>query len=56
MSFLNYLVLIIVAFICVYTVINRICECVEKCAQAKAFVKFTELENEQSGNQTNQTE
>lgn len=52
MSFLNCLVLIIVAFICVYAVLNRICECVEKCMQVKSFVKFTELENEPSGNQT----
>lgn len=56
MGFLNCLALIIVAFICIYAVINRICECIEKCAQAKAFVKFKEFENEPSGNQTHQTE
>lgn len=51
MEFFYCLAVIIVAFMCVYTVVNRICECVEKCAQAKAYIKLKESENESGRNQ-----
>lgn len=34
--------LIVFVFICAYTLIDRICKCIEHCATAKAYSKFRE--------------
>ena len=34
--------LIVLIFICTYTLIDRICKCIEHCATAKAYGKFKE--------------
>lgn len=34
--------LFIIVFICAYTLIDRICKCIEHCATAKAYSKFRE--------------
>lgn len=34
--------LFVIVFICAYTLIDRICKCIEHCATAKAYGKFRE--------------
>ena len=34
--------LIVLIFICTYTLIDRLCKCIEHCATAKAYSKFRE--------------
>lgn len=34
--------LIVILFICAYTLIDRICKCIEQCATAKAYSKIRE--------------
>lgn len=40
MTIFQYTLLIVVIFICVYTLVDRICKCVEHCATAKAYGEF----------------
>lgn len=42
MTLFQQVLLVLILFICVYTLIDRICKCVEHCATAKAFGKFRE--------------
>lgn len=42
MTLFQHVLLVLILFICVYTLIDRICKCVEHCATAKAFGKFRE--------------
>lgn len=42
MIFIEVLICILLAYICVYALIARVCKCVEHCATAKAFSKFRE--------------
>jgi hypothetical protein len=32
----------VVIYLCVYALINRVCQCIEHCATAKAYSKFRE--------------
>lgn len=32
----------LIVYICVYALINRVCQCIEHCATAKAYSKFRE--------------
>lgn len=43
--------LIIVVYICLYTIIDRICRCKEHCATANSFNKYVE-----AGNKLNESE
>ena len=40
MTIFQYTLLIVVIFICVYTLVDRICKCIEHCATAKAYGEF----------------
>ena len=42
MSFLQYVIAFLILYICVYALINRVCQCIEHCATAKAYSKFRE--------------
>lgn len=42
MNFLQYIVAFLIVYLCVYALFNRICQCIEHCATAKAYSKFRE--------------
>lgn len=42
MSFVQYVIAFLILYICVYALINRVCQCIEHCATAKAYSKFRE--------------
>lgn len=42
MTLIQQLIVLIILYLCVYTLIDRICKCVEHCATAKAYSKFRE--------------
>lgn len=39
---IQQILFVLIIFICVYTLIDRICKCIEHCATAKAYSKFRE--------------
>lgn len=45
-SFLQLLLLIFMIYVCIYTLVNRVCECLEKVSIAKSFSKFNEAKKE----------
>lgn len=42
MTFLQYLIVGLILYLCAYVLIDRICKCIEHCATAKAFSRFRE--------------
>lgn len=42
MSFVQIITAVIILYLCIYALINRICKCVEHCATARAYSKFRE--------------
>lgn len=42
MIFIETLICILLAYLCLYALIARVCKCVEHCATARAFSKFRE--------------
>ena len=42
MSFVQYVIAFLILYICVYALINRMCQCIEHCATARAYSKFRE--------------
>lgn len=42
MSFLQCVIACLILYVCVYALINRVCQCVEHCATARAYSKFRE--------------
>ena len=42
MNFVQYMLSFLVLYICVYALINRVCQCIEHCATARAYSKFRE--------------
>ena len=42
MTFWQMVIAFIVVYICVYALIDRICQCIEHCATARACSKFRE--------------
>lgn len=43
--------LTIITYICIYSIINRICTCIEKSALAKTFDEFLKSESEKKGDE-----
>lgn len=39
---IQQILFVLIIFICAYTLIDRICKCIEYCATAKAYSKFRE--------------
>lgn len=42
MNYFNLAILTFMVYICAYTIINRICTCIEQCVIAKAYGKFVD--------------
>lgn len=45
MTFMNYVgatLFIVAIYLCIYALINRVCQCIEHCATARAYSKFRE--------------
>lgn len=42
MTLIQQLIILIILYLCAYTLIDRICKCIEHCATAKAYSKFRE--------------
>lgn len=42
MTFVQIVIAFLIVYICVYALINRVCQCIEHCATAKAYFKFRE--------------
>lgn len=42
MTFLQYLIVGLILYLCLYALINRLCQCIEHCATAKAYGKLQE--------------
>ena len=42
MTFVQIVIAFLIVYICVYAPINRVCQCIEHCATAKAYSKFRE--------------
>lgn len=42
MNFVQYMLSFLVLYVCVYALINRVCQCIEHCATARAYSKFRE--------------
>lgn len=42
MSFVQIVIIFIALYLCIYALINRVCQCIEHCATAKAYSKFRE--------------
>lgn len=46
MNFLQMCVLVMLIYLCIYSIISRICKCLEHCATCKSFDKFHKSEQE----------
>lgn len=42
MSFVQYVIAFLILYLCMYALINRVCQCIEHCATARAYSKFRE--------------
>ncbi len=42
MNFLQYMIAFLILYLCMYALINRVCQCIEHCATARAYSKFRE--------------
>ena len=42
MTFWQMVITFVVVYICIYALIDRICQCIEHCATARAYSKFRE--------------
>lgn len=42
MIFIQYVIAFLIVYLCVYSLINRVCQCIEHCATARAYSKFRE--------------
>lgn len=42
MNFIQYMLSFLILYICMYALINRVCQCIEHCATARAYSKFRE--------------
>lgn len=42
MTFIQFIVVFFILYLCVYALINRVCKCIEHCTTARAYSKFRE--------------
>lgn len=42
MIFIQYVIAFLIVYLCVYSLINRVCQCIEHCTTARAYSKFRE--------------
>lgn len=50
MIFSKVIILVGIAFLCIYVLIDRIAKCIETCTQVKAYGKFLESSKKSSDN------
>ena len=48
MSYLQILGLVVLFFLCTFTIVDRICKCAEQCNMAKTFKKYMEMAEDES--------
>lgn len=53
MTFFQQILIFVISYLCLYSIVERICQCFERCVTAKAFGKFKEAEN-LKGEKTNE--
>lgn len=41
-DYAGYAFVLVAIYLCVYALINRVCQCIEHCATARAYSKFRE--------------
>ncbi len=41
-DYAGYTLNLVAIYLCVYALINRVCQCIERCATARAYSKFRE--------------
>jgi hypothetical protein len=49
-TFVQGLIVIFVIYVCVYSLISRVCSCIEHCATSKAYESLKEAEAKLFGN------
>ena len=42
MTFIQFVIAFLIIYICMFALIQRVCQCIERCSFAKAFSKFRE--------------
>lgn len=42
MTFVQIVIAFLIIYLCAYALINRVCQCIEHCATARAYSKFRE--------------
>lgn len=42
---IQLIILIVLVYLCIYNVIDRICKCKETCAEYKAFADYNKIKN-----------
>lgn len=48
-EFMPIACLLLLGYICIYSIVSRVCECFERCAYYDAYGTYMEANNEQSG-------
>ncbi len=41
-DYVGYALILVIIYLCIYALINRVCQCIEHCATARAYSKFRE--------------
>lgn len=44
--FLQTIILFMIVYLCTFSIVNRVCCCIERCRAAKAYLSFKENETE----------
>lgn len=52
LTFLQMVILMIIVFLCSYTILDRLCKCIEICSTNRSFKKFIEKMNKECNNGT----
>ena len=50
MTYLQILGLIVLAFFCVFIIVDRICKCFEQCVRVKIYAKYAKIPQEKAKN------
>ena len=50
MTYLQLLGLIVLAFFCVFIIVDRICKCFEQCVRVKIYAKYAKIPQEKAKN------
>ena len=50
MTYLQLLGLIVLAFFCIFIIVDRICKCFEQCVRVKIYAKYAKIPQEKAKN------